>query len=43
MSSSNLDFKRKNGETKAKAVFKKTMATSFPELMKNMIPQIEYT
>ena len=28
---------------RAKAVFKKTMATSFPELMKNMVPQIDYT
>lgn len=36
-----LEFKRKTRKTKEKAVFKEIMAAAnYPELMKNMIPQI---
>lgn len=38
-----LKKKKKKGKIEDKAVFKETMAANFPELMKNMIPQIQYS
>lgn len=35
--------KKKKKGTKEKVVFKKIMAANFPELVKNMIPQIQHT